>query len=94
MIANAKCKIKKLEKLTFISEIAQKSLNDSLKGRGGYEHVVFCGEKENIELSVDFVRDNEASKYFISISEEGVEEERLSIGDVGVIDRHLNDIKK
>lgn len=91
---NASGKTNLLDCLTFVSEIAQKSLNDSLKGRGDYKRVVFSGEKENIELSIDFIRDNEASKYFISISEEGVEEERLSIGDVGVIDRHLNDINK
>jgi len=83
-----------LDCLAFVSETAKGSIDVSLRGRGGYERVVFSGEKENIELSIDFMRDNEASKYFISISKEGIDEEKLTIKDVGVIDRHLNDIKK
>jgi len=54
-----------LDCLTFVSEIAKGSIDGSLRGRGGYERVVFSGEKENIELSIDFMRDNEASEYFI-----------------------------
>lgn len=91
---NASGKSNLLDCLAFISEIAQRALNESLTGRGGYERVVFGGKKENIELSIDFICDNEASRYFISISEKGIDEERLSIGDVVELDRHLNEIKK
>ena len=91
---NASGKSNLLDCLTFISEIAKGDIDGSLRGRGGYERVVFSGKKENIELSINFMLDNEASQYFISISEKGIDEERLSIGDVEVIDRHLNDIKK
>ncbi len=91
---NASGKTNLLDCLAFISEIAQKDINECLTGRGGYEHVVFSGEKENVELSIDFILGTEASKYFISISEKGIDEERLSIGDVRVIDRHLTDIEK
>jgi len=91
---NASGKSNLLDCLAFISEIAQGKVNESLAGRGRYKHVVFSGEKENIELSIDFMRDNEPSRYFISVSEMGIDEERLTIEDVGVIDRHLNEIKK
>jgi len=91
---NASGKTNLLDCLAFISEIAQKVINESLTGRGGYERVVFSGEKENIELFIDFMLNSVASKYSISISKEGIDEEKLTIEDVGVIDRHLNDIKK
>ncbi len=91
---NASGKSNLLDCLAFISEIAQGTVDGSLTGRGGYERVVFGGEKENVGLSIDFTRDNETAQFFISISDKGIDEERLSIGDVVEIDRHLNDIKK
>jgi len=91
---NASGKTNLLDCLAFISEFAQGNVDGSLKGRGGYEHVVFSGEKENIELFIDFVLNSVASKYSISILKGGIDEEELTIEDVGVIDRHLNDIKK
>ena len=87
---NASGKSNLLDCLTFISEIAQGSIDKSLTGRGGYERVVFSGKKENIELSIDFICDNEASKYFISVSEKGIDEEILSIGDVVELNGHFN----
>lgn len=91
---NASGKSNLLDCLAFISEIAQGDIDGSLRGRGSYERVVFSGEKENIELSLDFILGTETSKYFISISKEGIDEEKLTNKDVGVIDRHLNDIEK
>jgi len=91
---NASGKTNLLDCFAFVSEIAQKDLTMSLTGRGGYKHVVFGGEKVNMEFFTEFLLDSELSEYFISISEEGIDEERLSVGDVGVIDRHLNEIKK
>jgi len=91
---NASGKSNLLDCLAFISEIAQGSIDESLRRRGGYGRVVFGGKKENIELSIDFMRDTESFRYVISISEEGIDEERLSIGDVVELDRHLNEIKK
>ncbi len=91
---NASGKSNLLDCLAFISEIAKGDIDGSLRGRGGYERVVFGGEKENIELSLDFILGTEPSKYFIFISKVGIDEEKLTIKDVGVIDRHLNDINK
>ncbi|MHC1610578.1 MAG: AAA family ATPase [Candidatus Methanospirareceae archaeon] len=90
---NASGKSNLLDCLAFVSEIAQRTVDGSLAGRGGYERVVFGGKKENIELAIDFMLDNEALQYLISISEKGIDEERLFIGDVGVIDRHLNNVR-
>ncbi len=64
---NASGKTNLLDCLAFISEFAQGNVDGSLIGRGGYEHVVFSGEKENIELFIDFVLNSVASKYSISI---------------------------
>ena len=91
---NASGKSNLLDCLAFISEIAQGTVDGSLTGRGGYERVVFSGEKENVGLSIDFTRDNETAQFSISISDKGIDEERFSIGDVVEIDRHLTDIKK
>jgi len=84
---NASGKSNLLDCLTFISEIAQREIYNSLEVRGGYEHVVFGGGNKNIELSIDFILDNEASKYSISFTDEGIEGEKLTIGDLEAIDR-------
>jgi predicted ATPase len=90
---NASGKSNLLDCLTFVSEIAQKGIDESLNGRGGYGHVLFYGEKGNIELSVDFIFGTKASNYFISISDEGVIKEGLSIGGEKVIERNLKETK-
>jgi predicted ATPase len=90
---NASGKSNLLDCLVFLSEIAQKGIDESLKGRGGYEHVLFYGEKGNIELSIDFISGTKRSNYFISISDEEVVEEGLSINGKKIIERHLRQAK-
>jgi len=84
---NASGKSNLLDCLAFVSESAQIALANSLTRRGGYVRVVFGEEKGNIEISVDFTRDNEASQYFISFSESGIDNERLLLGSKLEIDR-------
>jgi predicted ATPase len=77
---NASGKSNLLDCLAFISEIAQENIFECLTRRGGYERVVFGGEKGNIELTINFMLDNEPSKYFISVSEKGRNKETLNVG--------------
>jgi predicted ATPase len=90
---NASGKSNLLDCLAFISEIAQGRVDEGISKRGGYEHVVFGGERRNIELSIKFPLDNKPSEYFISISDKGIDKENLTIGKEVVIDRELDKFK-
>jgi predicted ATPase len=85
---NASGKSNLLDCLAFVSELTQDNVYRDLEDRGGYERVVFGGGKEKIEISFEFVLDNKASEFFISLSERGVVEEELSIGGEMIIERH------
>jgi len=84
---NASGKSNLLDCLAFVSEIAQGSVSESLTRRGGYERVVFGGENQNIELTIDFTLDNELFTYPLSISREGIDKEKLYVGDKIKIDK-------
>ncbi|RZN37997.1 MAG: DUF2813 domain-containing protein [Methanophagales archaeon ANME-1-THS] len=90
---NASGKSNLLDCLAFLSEIAQKRIDESLNKRGGYEHVAFWGEKGNIELSINFILGTKASNYLISMSDKGVVKEELSIGGKQVMERNLKETK-
>ena len=89
---NASGKSNLLDCLAFVSELTQDNVYRDLGDRGGYERVVFGGEKENIEISFEFVLDSKASEFLISLSESGVVEEELSIEGEKIIERHSGKI--
>ena len=85
---NASGKSNLLDCLAFVSELTEDNVYKALEVRGGYERVVFGGGKEKIEISFEFVLDTKASEFFISLSERGVVEEKLSIEGEMIIEHH------
>lgn len=84
--SNASGKTNFLDSLTFLSETAQKPLPDVFNPRGGFERVMFRGDKGEIEFYLETVLDEKPCCYAISIGKDTIEKERLSINDKTVID--------
>ncbi|HDS45146.1 MAG TPA: DUF2813 domain-containing protein [Methanomicrobia archaeon] len=91
---NASGKSNLLDCLAFISELTTDNVYRDLDTRGGYERVVFGGRKVTIELSLEFMLENKVSEFFISLSENGIVEEELSIAGEKIIERHPGEMAK
>jgi len=91
---NASGKSNLLDCLAFVSELTEDNVYKALEVRGGYERVVFGGGKEKIEISFEFVLNSKASEFFISLSEKGVVEEKLSIEGEMIIEHHPGKVAK
>jgi predicted ATPase len=91
---NASGKSNLLDCLAFVSELTTDNVYRDLETRGGYERVIFGGGKEKIEISFEFVLDDKASEFFISLSGSGIVEEDLSIEGEKIIERPLGKMAK
>jgi predicted ATPase len=91
---NASGKSNLLDCLAFVSELTLDNVYRDLEARGGYERVIFGGGKEKVEISFEFVLDDKASAFFISLSGSGIVEEEYSIEGEKIIERHPGKMAK
>ena len=91
---NAGGKSNLMDSLAFLSEIAQGEVSGAFNLRGGFERVVFGGKGGKINFSLEFTLEGVLGFYFISFGKDGIEREKLTVGENVVIERMSRDKTK
>jgi len=85
---NASGKSNILDALMFLSDIAKLPLDQVITQRGGFEHIVFGGEGQSFDLSVDLIIDNQPHDYDLRIENKIVNTEQLKVDGTTVLNRN------
>lgn len=85
---NASGKSNLLDSLIFLSQSVNSTIDSTSDQRGGFKHIVFGGEGEEFEISIELLLDGRTSNYLLSVNKgQAIERERLVIADKIVIER-------